>query len=273
MREIERFKEEILKDYPRMTLDSEFTFACHPGVPCFNDCCADINIFLTPYDIIRLKNHLEITSGEFLKKYTIMPFDKNLSYPVVMLQMSDNEKKTCQLLGEHGCTVYENRPWACRMYPLGLASPQEGEKGNEDFYFLLKDKICRGHNQGKKWTVRQWIEDQGIAEYDALGREFKDITLNPFFQDQSKISSQKIDMFFMVCYDIDKFRAFVFGSTFLKKFEVDEGTIEAMRGEDVALLKFGFRWLRFSLFGEDTMKIKEDIAEDKLKELKMKGKI
>ena len=94
MREIEKLKEEILKDYPRMGLEDSFTFQCHPGVSCFNECCGDVNIFLTPYDIIRLKNALGIPSQEFLDKYTLMPFDKNLGYPVILLQMEDNEKKS-----------------------------------------------------------------------------------------------------------------------------------------------------------------------------------
>ena len=86
MRDVEQFKEEILKDYPRMTEESSFSFSCHPGVPCFNHCCHDVNIFLTPYDIVRLKNNLGLTSEQFLARYTISPFDKNLKYPVILAQ-------------------------------------------------------------------------------------------------------------------------------------------------------------------------------------------
>ena len=140
MREIEKFKEHILKEYPRLTKEDKFTFSCHKGVPCFNACCGDVNIFLTPYDIIRLRKNLGISSNELLKKYTISPFDKNLKYPVVMLKMEDNEKKSCPFVGLHGCGVYPDRPWACRMYPLGLASPGDnGDDLNEEFYFLLKN--------------------------------------------------------------------------------------------------------------------------------------
>jgi len=49
--------------------------------------------------------------------------DKNLQYPVILLQMRDNEKKSCPFVTAEGCSVYPDRPWACRMYPLGLASP------------------------------------------------------------------------------------------------------------------------------------------------------
>ena len=69
--EIQKFKEDILKNQKRLKPDSRFKFSCQPGVTCFNQCCRDVNILLTPYDVLRLKNRLGISSGEFLKKYTI----------------------------------------------------------------------------------------------------------------------------------------------------------------------------------------------------------
>ena len=54
----------------RLNADSEFQFKCHKGVKCFNQCCRDINIILTPYDIIRLKARLGLSSEEFLTLYT-----------------------------------------------------------------------------------------------------------------------------------------------------------------------------------------------------------
>src|SRR4030042_385330 len=103
MQEIERLKKAILEEYPRLNEESEFCFKCHRDVPCFNACCGAVNIFLTPYDIIRLKDRLKITSGEFLSKYTISPFDKKAKYPVILLKMNDNEKKSCPFVTDQGC--------------------------------------------------------------------------------------------------------------------------------------------------------------------------
>ena len=106
-----------------------------------------------------------------------------------------------------------------------------------------------------------------------MGREFKDFTLHPYFKVGQGITPKQVDMFFMACYNLDKFRDFVFKSTFLKKFDVDQKELDAMKADDVALLRFGYRWLRFALFGEDTLKIRDEVAADKRKELKMKGKL
>lgn len=271
MREIQRLKEQILRDYPRLNQDSAFQFRCHPGVPCFNDCCGDINIFLTPYDVIRLKHNLGITSNEFLNKYAIMPFDKNLKYPVVLLKMNDDEKKSCPFVTDKGCGVYPDRPWACRMYPLGLASPKEGyEELDEEFYFLLEEEFCKGFKEDHKYTVSDWIKDQGIEEYNQHGEDFKNLTLHEFFVEHKNLTPDKIDMFHTVCYNIDKFRDMLFKSSFFDKFEVDQETRENIKNDDIALLKFGYRWLRFSLFGEDTMTIRQDILDKKKSELKTK---
>jgi len=268
MKEIERLKEEILKDYPKMTEDSSFAFACHPGVPCFNGCCADVNIFLTPYDIVRLRNNLGITSEEFLSKHTVSPFDKNLKYPVILLAMNDDEKKSCPFVGEGGCQVYEDRPWACRMYPLGMGSQKDsvGQTDN-DFYFLLKESVCKGHNEGHTQTVAQWLDDQGITEYDKMGYYFKELTLHEYFQKGENLPMKKVEMFFLASYNLDKFRDFLFDSTFFDKFEVDEETRDKIEKDDVELLKFGYYWLRFSLFGDNSMKVKNDVLETKKKEM------
>lgn len=271
MREIERLKEEILKDYPKMTKDSSFTFACHPGVPCFNDCCADVNIFLTPYDILRLKNNLGMSSEEFLSKYTVTPFDQNLKYPVILLAMNEDEKKSCPFVGEGGCQVYEDRPWACRMYPLGVGSQKDtGGESETDFYFMLKESVCKGHRESPRQTVAEWLEKQGITEYDKMGYFFKELTLHEFFQKDENLTPKKLEMFFLANYNLDKFREFLFESTFFDKFDVDEETRKKIETDDVELLRFGYYWLRFALFGEKTMKIKNNVLESKAKEMEEK---
>ena len=259
MNGVERLKAEILRDYPRCTEDDRFTFCCHKQISCFNMCCADVNIFLSPYDILRMKNHLGMTSEEFLERYTLMPTDQHQKYPVVLLEMTDAKDKHCPFVkNEEGCTIYEDRPWACRMYPVGLATPAENDAAAEekDFYFLIKDTFCRGHEEDKGWTIREWIRNQGVETYHEMGKRFKEVAMHKWFENGKDLSPQQIEMFFMVCYNLDTFRRMVFESSFLTKFEVDEARREHMRRDDVELLKFGFDWLKFSLFGEATITIK-----------------
>jgi Fe-S-cluster containining protein len=258
-----QLEQEVLTEYPRLGPDDRFSFSCHPGISCFNCCCANINIFLSPYDVLRLKQRLGISSTEFLDRYAALPIQKDMRTPVVMLRMNDDERKTCPLLGENGCTVYSDRPWPCRMYPLGLAAQKDTPDGwrGERFYFLLKEEECKGFDEAHPWTVREWLDNQQVGPYDEWGEAFKELTLHKFFEDGGTLSPQKMHMFFTACYDLDRFREFVFGSTLLKRFEIDEDFVEEMRYDDEALLRFAFLWIRFSLFAEDTVRPKPEVVD------------
>jgi len=259
----EQLQEKILEDSPRLGPDDTFKFACHPGISCFNKCCGDVNIFLSPYDVLRMKRRLGMKSGDFLDKYTLLPVQKGMKTPVVVLQMKDDDAKTCPFLTDQGCGIYSDRPWPCRMYPLGLAAQKDTPDGwrGDRFYFLMQEEGCQGLCEAKEWTVREWLEDQGIDEYDEWGEAFKELTLHDFFETGGVLTPDKMHMLFVGCYDLDKFREFVFESTLLDRFEVDEDFVEEMRYNEESLLRFAFLWLRFSLFGEQTVKVKADVAE------------
>ncbi|RJP18800.1 MAG: YkgJ family cysteine cluster protein [Candidatus Abyssobacteria bacterium SURF_5] len=259
MKDFEDIKEAILTDAPRFKETDRFKFSCHRGVSCFTDCCADVNIFLTPYDILRMKKRLGISSDEFLSRYTLIPFNEKQQVPVVVLKMLENEKKQCPFLSPGGCTIYEDRPWACRMYPLGLASPKDNGNGEEQFYFLMQEGNCCGFKEEKEWSVRQWLEDQGIIEYNKMGESFKAIALHEYLQQGNHLDPDKMEMYHMACYNLDKFRRFVFESRFLSYFDIDAELAESLRNDDLQLMQFGFRWLRFALFNEPSIKIRDEV--------------
>ena len=259
----EQLQEKILADYPRLGPDDSFKFGCHPGVSCFNRCCGDVNIFLSPFDVLRLKKRLGMKSTAFLDKYALLPVQKDMTTPVVVLRMNDDQGKSCPFLTDSGCGVYSDRPWPCRMYPLGLAAqkdPPDGWQG-ERFYFLLQEEVCKGLNEPQEWTVRQWFDNQGIDEYDQWGEAYKELTLHKFFETGGTLTPEKMHMLFTACYDLDKFREFVFDSTLLERFDVDEDFVEQMRYDEEALLRFAFLWLRFSLFGDKTVRVREHVYE------------
>jgi len=270
-----RFRESVLKDAPRLGFEDEFQFACHPGLSCFNACCADVNIFLTPYDIVRMKHRLGISSDRFLAEYAVIPFTKEQRLPIVVLKMTEDETKRCPFVSETGCSIYDDRPWACRMYPLGLASPGEYEQGEEAFFFLIEERGCAGFDESKTQKVAEWLQDQGITEYNEMGELFKRFSTHPKLQGDVELSMAQMDMVHMACYDLDRFRQFVFDSTLLDKIDVPPERVEAMRsGEsgqtlsaDVALMAFALDWLLFSVCREPTLKVKEDVRAKKEKDL------
>jgi Fe-S-cluster containining protein len=255
-------QEKILREYPRLGLDDRIVFSCEKGLDCFNECCRDVSIVLTPYDVLRLKRCLGIDSTEFLQRYTLSPFSPEQKIPAVLIRM-DPETKRCPFVTEEGCSVYAHRPWACRMYPLGMAEPQNPNAAERRFFFMLREDLCHGHGRGGGSTIREWLQRQGIEQYEMMGASFKELMLHDHWDKEEPLGPQQMDMYFMACYDLDRFRRFVFETRFLELFEIDEARIEAARQDDQDLLELAMQWLRFSLLGEKTMKIKKAVMEER----------
>jgi Fe-S-cluster containining protein len=255
---------EYLEGQERLEPGAKFSFACNPQLPCFNNCCADVNIMLTPLDVLQLARGAGMTTTEFLDNHTLHPITKDLHLPVVMLAMKDEPERRCSFVSEQGCTVYEHRPWACRMYPLGLALPpaRAGETP-EPIYFLFDDDHCEGRKQSQEWTAETWRRDQKVIERDEIEAGFRELVTHPWFIGGRRLDPKRLHMFYTACYDLDSFRSFIFESSFRERFELEDGLLEELENNDLALLRFAFRWLRFALFAEPTMKVRESAKADR----------
>lgn len=255
---------QFLIDKRQLAEGETFEFVCHPDVPCFNSCCADVNIVLTPYDVLRLARRLGMHTRDFLETHTSNPITKDLQIPMVMLKMKSEEGKPCPFVGEQGCGVYEDRPWACRMYPLGMAIPpaRAGEEP-EPLFFVFEDEHCLGRHQDdrKAWTAAAWREDQKLEIRDRIEAGFRELVSHPWFIGGRKLDPKRMHMLYTACYDLDGFREFVFESSFRERFEIEPGLLSDIETDDEALLRFAFRWLRFALFAEPTMKIREQAVD------------
>lgn len=262
----------------KLTLDSPLQFRCHPGVRCFTACCGGIKIVLTPYDILQLIKRLDIPAHEFLHKYTQPTYLEKTDMPGVMIKLREEDNK-CPFVTPEGCTVYSDRPTACRYYPVGMADFHEGgtrdEKGNElssrqeKFFFVVKEDHCKGFEEDKKWTVGEWRKDQGVDVRDEMNKEWLRLVMRrKSFGLQATLSEQAKRMFFMASTDLATFRRFIFESSFLTTYEIDEETLQKIKEDDVELMLFSFKYLASSLFGVQNMTIKEEKIREKVKEMK-----
>jgi len=246
----------------RLSLDGRFRFSCHNGVSCFNTCCADINIFLTPYDLLRMRRAMGLSSGEFLKRYTI-PLLGDDGLPLVVIKMMEDEKKSCPFVTTDGCKIYQDRPWSCRMYPLFPASSKEEE------FFIEEGSTCLGYKEEKKWTIDEWKKAQEIDIYDKMNGSYKEITHHEYFQKGNRLEPGKTKLIYTACYDLNEFKKFLFETRFFDIYDVEKGTIDRVREDEEELLSFGYRWVRFNLFEEDTLRLKDKtfnkILQDKRK--------
>jgi len=236
----------------KLIKEETIRFDCHPGVACFTRCCKDADMYLYPYDIIRMKKRLGISSNRLLELYTFQEFRDNPYFPSLMLKMSDDEDKSCQFLSAKGCTIYKDRPFSCRAYPLERAVARRNDKnGRKVLYFIMHHDHCLGHKESRKWTIKEWIKDQQIQLYNEMNDLWVDIDsifrANPW--GPQGVKNPGLKMAFMACFNVDEFKKFIFKSTFLSRFNLPRKRIEKLKKSDVELMKFGFDWTNFFLTG------------------------
>lgn len=241
-------------------------FCCRKGIACWNACCSNIDISLTPYDILRLKQRLNLSSGEFLQQYTV-PYEMEPG-GIAGVKLRPVENGTaCRFMTAEGCDMYEDRPTACRYYPVALLSMRRQDEYTDiRSYALVKEDHCLGHNEPRELTIDEYRSEQGVEEYDELARGWRQLILKKKSSGPSvgKPSKSSLQLFFMVCYDVDRFRGFVVSEGFNELYDLDmEETIEIL-GDDTRLMLFGFRFLRQVLLGENTIPLKQDAATKRM---------
>jgi Fe-S-cluster containining protein len=254
--QIEKTAPEPIQGMLQPLAGGELHFACHPGLSCFTECCRLLNLLLTPYDILRLKNNLGMSADEFMEQYTELGFEEQRGLPGVYLKMLDDERQTCPFVSPEGCTVYNDRPSACRTYPLARATRKHQHHGTLlENYFVVREDHCKGFEEKRRWTVEEWIADQGLAPYHEMNDLWMEIITHRKLT--GSLSEKQMQMFFMVSHNLEQFRRFVFGGRFLQLFKIDPEEAARMQEDDEALLRLAFRWLRFSLFDEASLEKRE----------------
>lgn len=259
----------------KLTPESKLKFRCHPGVSCFTACCGNINIVLTPYDILRIRRALNLPAPEFLLRFTTPVFLEKTDLPGVKLLL--DEEGRCPFVTEQGCTIYPYRPTTCRYYPVGMSyfreAPADKSEAStsEEFYFLVKEDHCQGHAEDKVQTIGEWRVDQGIDESDEMNKAWMELVMRrKSFGQQATLGEQAKRIFFMASTDLDKFRELVLSPAFLDTYELDRETMDKLREDDIELMHFSFRFLAATIFGirDSGFKVKEERLKQKIEQMK-----
>ena len=235
--------------------DDTFSFHCHAGLSCFNLCCRNLNLFLYPYDVIRLKQRLGITSDQFIEQYVDIVLRPSNFFPEVLLRMAENEQKTCPFLTDQGCSVYPDRPDACRTFPVEHGAFYDAETRTTDIiHFFRPPDFCMGQHENRTWTVQTYAQDQDAVTYNKMTARWAKLKrlfhADPWGKEGP--DGPRAKMAFMAAYNTDRFQAFILESSFLKRYKVKSAILRKIREDEAELLKFGFEWIKFYLWGIKT---------------------
>jgi hypothetical protein len=235
-----------------VNLDDKMTFECSPGCSCFNECCRDLNQFLTPYDILRLKNNLGLTSDLFLRKFTSVHVGPESGLPVITFKPDPATHHACPFVRKTGCSVYADRPTSCRIYPLARAISRSRETGEILEYFaLIEEPHCKGFGRNSGQTVREWLDGQDVALHNAMNDKLMEMISLKNRIVPGRLDPVESDKFYLACYDIDTFRKQIFEGGLLNGLDVPQAVLAKIKDDDLALLDFGLAWVKYVLFGVD----------------------
>lgn len=242
-------KEDINPEQVKRLMPAEFfQFDCHPGVPCFNECCQDLELVLTPYDVVRLVKNLKIPAADFLNNYCLIEQDDENKFPQIYLGMIDDGRASCPFVSPAGCQVYTDRPGACRTYPLGRAAFKTPDNAINDFHVLLTEPHCQGFFGPTNQDTAQWITSQGLSEYNVANDALLELLSHPKLQ--AGLSSAQAATFVQTLYRLDEFRKQVLGPDFHSHTMPDTDERLGLASDDTLLLNFAIRWLRYEFFNE-----------------------
>jgi Fe-S-cluster containining protein len=241
---------EFLDSLPEIEADGTFCFDCNPDVPCFNRCCADLTLPLTPYDVLRLRRRLDVPGEDFLRRFAIVRSFPDTGFPLPMLRMLDGPGAPCPFVGPAGCMVYEDRPGACRCYPLGRGASM-GKNGVSERFFLVREGHCRGFDKGRERSPAQWFADQQVAAYNAANDRY--MRLMAMVRATGKPLGARFAAMAVLClFQLDKFRELIATMRIFKRVEADGPrritvTNASLAGDEEAL-DFALDWMELAIF-------------------------
>lgn len=234
--------------------NKKFNFGCHPGLACFTTCCKNVDMYLFPYDIIRLKNCTGMHSEHFLRNHTQLTYGSNPYFPSVMMKLTDD--KWCPFLAPEGCSAYKDRPSSCRTYPIERAVDRTPERKTPmDYYFLTNHSYCLGHGESGIFSVKDWMRNQKIDTFNVMNdlwAEIESVFMTNPWKGEGRGGPQQ-QLAFMVCYNVDGFRDYMYSNALLRQFRISGNQKKSIETDDSELLKFGFQWLKLLLTGSSNL--------------------
>lgn len=237
---------QLPRNVSRIRDDEPFSFSCHPGVDCFTNCCRQLELALTPYDILRLKQETGLHSSTFLDRYVIMEQEADDSFPRFYLTMVDDGRASCVFVSKQGCTVYPGRPGACRTYPMGRAAIRQADNSMQEFYVLLKEAHCHGFREQEPQTAKKYSLEQGLTPYNAMNDRVASLLQHEKIRRGKQLTAEETEFFILALYDLDRFREQLEAGT-LPNQEQYSSHREACT-DDERLLLFAVDWLADLLF-------------------------
>jgi hypothetical protein len=182
-----------------------FDFHCHAGVSCFTECCRELELALTPYDVVRLRMALGQSSQEFIDEYAVIEFTAEDLSPKVYLAMVDDGRASCPFVTPTGCRVYDDRPAACRTYPLARGASLPHNHEVQEQFVIIHEAHCLGFAEPRSQSVMAWLQEQDLDVYNHCNDLILPLLMaSPGGQTKIRLTAAQAALFVDTLYGLDR---------------------------------------------------------------------
>ncbi len=168
-------KQYLKKDAGTKVLEKEGSFNFHCAKECWGTCCIKENIGLlqlSVYDVYRLlKKRQDLNILDLIER----KIEDDTHLPKAYMKWRENG--WCPNLEENGsCSVYEERPFACIIFPLSAEFKIDDTSNTVTVNYLLREKLCYGFHK----------------EANPVSQKFKDFLNSNNFDNHEKFEKLEI---------------------------------------------------------------------------------
>lgn len=190
-------------------------------------------------------------SGDFLDQYVIVEWDERLIFPQCYLTMVDDGQASCIFVTPRGCRVYEDRPGACRAYPVGRgASRKNRQETIAEYFVLVEEPHCRGFEESANHTPRNYLREQGLNAYSRFDDTVTALLHHEKVRKGFRPKRRQLDQYMMALYNLDLFRQEMSDGRISMRRPLSSGEMQGLAGNGEQLLLLGVNWLRQEFFAE-----------------------
>lgn len=164
---------------------------CHDCMGCYK-CCTGMgdSIVLDPYDMYLLRTRVGLGLEVLLQKgYVSLGNYEGMILPHIEM----GRENQCSFLDENKrCSIHENRPGICRLFPLGR-NYSEGKMN-----YILLTKACENKNRSKI-EVQKWLGIFEAKEYHefVIAWHYFRKEMTKLFQNENEDQIRDVNMYLL----------------------------------------------------------------------------
>jgi hypothetical protein len=149
---------QTILNLPKLGMDDTLTFSC---TRC-GRCCRDRDdVLLTPLDLFKIANHLNMKIGEVMEQFCDCYEGQNSKIPVVRIKPKSYQQ-TCPFLKKGICQIHSVKPTICALFPLGRMTNFE----TDEFMYFVQPAKCG--KAGRERTIRDWLDEFSLLEEEHI---------------------------------------------------------------------------------------------------------